>query len=76
MSRRTDVPELDESADTDGVAALAGSAVVGLLLAFGFVALMAKVNAPAPAVAEVASPPAAVAPADADATPTVRPGSR
>lgn len=49
-----------ESEEADGVAALAGAAVTGLVMAMGFVALMARVGGPAPVKASVATPAAAV----------------
>ncbi len=62
--------------DTDGVAAVAGAAVTGLVLAMGFVALMARVGGPAPAKAS-AQPPSPAMAAPAPAPPErdhVRPG--
>ena len=45
-----------ESEATDGLAALAGAAVTGLVLALGFVALMARVGGPTPVQASVVPP--------------------
>ena len=49
--------------EPEGVAALAGAAVVGLMLALGFVALTARVGGPNPVEASVQPPAATVAPA-------------
>lgn len=54
------------SEESDGVAALAGAAVAGLVLAMGFVALMARVGGPTPVQASTAPPPAAVATSSAE----------
>ena len=44
-----------EAVPQDGLVALAGSAVMGLVLAFGFVALMARAGGPVPAEAAVSA---------------------
>jgi len=66
-------PNIDHtpSEDSDGVAALAGAAVAGLVLAMGFVALMARVGGPTPVQASVQPPVTAVAAPALEAKPPV-----
>ncbi len=59
VSHKPDADAL-EPEEVDGVAALAGSAVTGLVLAMGFVALMARVGGPEPVKASVDTASAAV----------------
>jgi|GEM_PF-3087546 len=57
-TRRSD----SSSEESEGLTALAGAAVAGLVLAMGFVALMARVGGPAPVQASVDTPLPVVAP--------------